>query len=161
MQKKIIVLAVIIVLAAVISYFYFGIVSPVVPKPLVSKPVLAENQEIKTEHVNYVVNELGAYKLHPSLSGEPAEIEVVSAGKLFTITTQDGKTATKEGKAANPDIRITAPPAAFVRLFSAADITAEISKLYSDGLIEVALLKDQATLALKGYKGIYDELQQK
>ena len=124
-------MAVIVVLAAVIGYFYFGIISPVVPKPVVSKPTLAENQEIKTEHVNYVVNELGAYKLHPSLSGEPAEIEVVSAGKLFTITTQDGKTVTKEGRAANPDIRITASPAAFVKLFSAADITAEISKLYS------------------------------
>ena len=161
MQKKFIALAVVIVLIAIGTYFYFGVISPVVPKPVVSKLALTENQEVKPEHVNYVVNELGAYKLHPSLSGEPAEIEVVSAGKLFTITTQDGKTVTKEGKATNPDIRITASPEAFVKLFSTTDIKAEISKLHNDGSIKVDLLKDAATLALKGYKGVYDELQPK
>lgn len=161
MQKKFIALTVVIVLIAVVAYAYFGIISPTTTKPAVQKPSLAATEELKTDHINYIVNELGAYKLHTSLSGEPAEMEVVSGGKIFTITTADGKTVTKEGKASNPDIRITATPEALVRLFASSDIKSGISTLYNDGLIKVEILKDQATLALKGYKGIYDELQGK
>ncbi len=159
MQKKFAVLAVIVVLISIVAYLYFGIISPVVPKPQLQKPQLTE--AASSEQINWVVNELGGYKLHPSITGEQAEIEVVSGDNTFSVTTADGKTVTTAGKAANPDIRITASYDALVKIFGAADVKSEIVRLYNDGSIDVELIKDEAALALKGYKGVYDELQGK
>lgn len=161
MQKKFVALAVVIVLIAIVAYFYFAVISPVVTKPISQKPTLKAGEPVTTEHVNWVVNELGGYKLHASLSGEPAEIEVVSGSRIFSVTTQDGKTVAKDSKASNPDIRITASAETLVKLFAASDLKSEIAKLYNEGSVGIELLKDQATLALKGYKGLYDELQGK
>ncbi len=155
-RKKVVLLAAFILLAG-IGYGYFGIISPVVSKPAVEKSVFTGN--VTAEDVNYVVNELGAYKLHPSLAGEKAEIELVTAGKTFSVTTENGRTVTKEGAATDPDIRIAASVEVFATLLSAADIKAEIQNQYNDGAVRVDVLKDATVLALKGYKGIYDELQ--
>ena len=125
------------------------------------KPPLNAGDPITTEHVNWVINELGGYKLHPSLNGEPAEMEIVSGNSTFSATTQDGKIVTRAGRASNPDIRLIATHDALLRIFSASDIKSELATLYNEGSVTFELLKDEATLALKGYKGIYDELQQK
>ncbi len=154
-RKKILAVIAIVFFASV-TYAYFGIISPVVTKPVIEKSEFTGS--ITTENVNYLANELGAYKLHPSVSGEPAEMEIVSAGKTFFVTTENGRTVTKEGRAPNPDVRITVSPDAFARLFAASDMKEEILELYDEGALTIELVKDQATLAVKGYKGIYDEL---
>lgn len=161
MEKRVLALAVIVLLIVAVSYIYFGVISPLTAKTALQKPQLAAGQPVAEEHVNWVVNEIGGYKLHNSLGGEPAEIEAVVGDRTFSVTTQDGKTVTKQGKAANPDIRLTTDYASLARILNAADIKAEITKLYSEGTVSIELLKDQATLALKGYKAIYDELQAK
>ncbi len=154
-KKALAVLAVILV--AVSAYAYFGIISPVVQKPDVEKPIHDGN--ITAEQVNWVVNEMGGYKLHASVNGEPAEIEIIAGDNVFTMTTKDGRTVTAQGRAANPDIRLVTSANAVAQIMNAKDVKAEILKLYTEGAVSIELLKDQATLALKGYKGIYDELQ--
>lgn len=160
-SKKLIAAVIIVIVLAAIAYLYFGIISPLGMKPALQKPQLQAGQPVTSEHVNWVVNELGGYKLHPSISGEPPEIEAVVGDGTFSVTTENGKTVAKAGKAANPDIRITANYDALIKIFAASDIKAEIVKLYNEGTVTFEMLKDQATLALKGYKGIYDELQGK
>lgn len=153
-SKKIIVLATVVVILASLSYFYFFIISPIIPKPELTKPSLAEGQEISSEHIEWVVNELGGYKLQPT-----AEIELVVNGQSFSVKTKDGKVTSTQETPTDPDVRITADRESFVRILSAEDANTEIIKLYNEGLISVEVLKDEATLALKGYKGIYDTLQ--
>ena len=160
-SKKLIAAVIIVIILAVIAYFYFGIISPVATKPALQKPLLKAGEPVKNEHINWIVNELGGYKLHPSLSGEPPEIEVLVADMTFAVTTVKGRTSAREGPATNPDIVIKAPYDAVVRIFASDNLLKEISNLYNEGTVTFELLKDQATLALKGYKGIYDELQGK
>ncbi len=152
-KKKIAAIAALAAVAAV-AYFYFSVISPVVPKPDTVKPVFLAGQNISSEHVQWVADEIGAYKLQPS-----AQIEVVVEGKRFTVTSKDGKALAAEGAASDPDLRISANTDVFGRILTASNANAEVVKLYGQKLLSVELLKDQATLALKGYKPIYDALQ--
>lgn len=155
-KAKYIILAVLLAVVAVGLYLYTAI-APATAKPALPKPAFTGT--VEEQHVNWIANEIGAYKLHSSLSGEPAEIELVSEGKTYTITTKDGKPVTSIGAAKSPDLRLTMPQATLIKLLSAADVNAEIVKLYNAGEVKIDLLKDEATLALKGYKGIYDAVQ--
>jgi len=151
------VIAVVLVLA--VAYVWFFIISPTfVSKPSIPKTALAEVPV--ADNVNWAVNELGSYKLHASLGGEPAVMEIVitDIGKTFTSTTTNNVPVTTEGPATNPDIRLKLTSENFARLYSAADPAAESAVLYKEGKAEVELLKDTATLAAKGYKAIYDEM---
>ncbi len=151
-KKKISAMAALSVVA-VAAYFYFSVISPIVPKPDTVKPVFLAGQNISSEHVQWIADEIGAYKLQPS-----AQIEVVVEGKKFAVTSKDGKAVAAEGAASDPDLRITADARAFARILSANNSNAEVVSLYGQKLLSVELLKDQTTLALKGYKPIYDAL---
>jgi len=160
MQKKQMAIIAAVAVIAVLAYAYFFIISPTfVAKPVLPKPVLAEAPV--AGNVNWAVNELSAFKLHPDpISGEPAVMEIVitDAGKTFTSTTTNNVPATTEGPATNPDIRMKLTSADFARLYNSADPPAEATALYHEGKAQIELLKSTATLAVKGYKAIYDEM---
>ena len=158
-KKKLIIIVAVLAVIASASYLYFFIISPTfVAKPFLEKPTLAENEEIGEDHINWVVNELGGYKLHPSpLGGDPV-IELVIEGNTFTVTTSGNNVLSSLGTPSDPDIRITANREAFERILSADDAQEEIIDLFMEGAVGFEMIKDEATLALKGYKGIYDEL---
>jgi len=143
-----------------LSYGWFFVVSPTfVSKPLIEKPILAGEPE--EGHVNWVVNELSAYKLHSNpFSGEAAEMEIIilDLGKTFTTVVEDNVPITREGKGENPDIRIKINSENFMRLYEAENLEAEAVRLFKEGKAEVELLKPETELAVKGYKAIYDEL---
>ncbi len=153
-SKKTIAVATAVVIFAGVMLFYFTVISPLTAKPELTKPALAEGQNVSSEHIEWVVNELGGYKLQPT-----AQIELIVEENKFTVTTKDGKIVSAQGAASDPDLRITANREAFIKILNANNTNAEIISLYNQGAISVELLKDQATLALKGYKGIYDMLQ--
>lgn len=154
MQRKILIaLAAVLAIVAALTYFYFSIILPIIPKSMLAKPTLAAGQDISPEHVQWVANEIGAYKLQPS-----AQIEVVVEEKKFTVTSKDGKVVSATGAASDPDMRIVAGKDIFARIFDANNTNAEVVSLYKQHLLSVELLKDQATLVLKGYKSIYDAL---
>lgn len=151
--KKIALVALLVIVAAAL-YLYFFVISPTGTKQALEKPMLAPGENISSKHIEWIANELGGYKLQSS-----AEIEFVVEGQKFSVTTKGGKVVSKVGEASDPDLRITATRDAFARILSASDTNAEIVSLYNQGLISVQLLKDQPTLALKGYKGIYDTIK--
>jgi len=121
-------------------------------------PVMRGNDtEIKPEHIDYIVNEIGGYNLHAGI-GEP-EIELIADSDVYAIKIVNGKPASSPGAAASPDIRINASKAAIAEIFNSQDINKKITELYNAGAISVELLKDQATLLSKGYKSVYDAVQ--
>lgn len=154
MSGKKIALIALLVIAAAALYLYFFVISPTGTKQALEKPALAPGENVSSKHIEWVANELGGYNLQPS-----AEIEFIVEGQKFSVTSKGGKVVSKEGPAADPDLRITVTRDAFTKILSASDTNAEIVSLYNQGLSSVQLLKDQATLALKGYKGIYDTIK--
>ncbi|MEM5814434.1 MAG: hypothetical protein QXD77_01315 [Candidatus Aenigmatarchaeota archaeon] len=158
--KKPLLFAAAVIAAAVLCYAWFFIISPTfVSKPVLPKPALEGAPG--EGHLNWAVNELGAYKLHSDpLSGEPPVMEIVvtDLGRTFTSTTINNMPSTTEGAAVNPDIRLKLTSENFARLYKSADSSAEAAALYKEGKAEVELLKDTTTLAAKGYKAIYDEM---
>ena len=150
---------IIIIIIGVIFCAYFFIISPTfVTKPFLEKPELQAGEDIGTEHVNWIVNELGGYKLHASPSGDEPELELITDDKTFKITFKGNNVSSSLDSAADPDVRLIVDREAFVEIFFADDVKEEIKNLYNEGEFVIELLKDETILALKGYKGSYDEL---
>ena len=143
-------------------YTYFFIISPTfVVKPIIEKPSLSAGEAVEEEHIQYLINELGAYKLHKApLSDQTPVIEILvtNPNQYFTVTVEGNVPKTVPGRADDPDIRISGSSEAVVQLLSAADITAESKKLSGEGKIDIEVLKEMPELVAMGYKALYDEL---
>ena len=157
MKKKIAVIAAIVILAAVI-FFPSPLTSSQAKKPTLTtsagegvKPPLA--QSIGSENVNWVANEIGAYKL-----GDGAQIEIAVGGAIYTTFVNAHVPTTSPGSG-SPDIRITVSVSDFQTLYSSSDMISAARQLYDEGKLSVELKRSEITLALKGYKALYDELQ--
>jgi hypothetical protein len=152
----------IVAMLAVLAFLYFFVVtSTFVMKPNLTKLDLASPSDIGSEHVNWMLNEVGAYKLHSYLLfGEPPVIESVISdqNRKFTTTVKDNYPTTVGGAANNPDIRFSMNSADFMTLYAAPDVLAKAQEMRKSGLIKVEILKDEFTMAVKGYKTIYDSL---
>ncbi len=166
MNKLLIVSLIAIALIAGSVSTYLFVLPSFITKPVIEKPSIDSNATISSDHVSYVANELSAYKLTKSLAGEDPEVEVVVTDaalgitQTFSVTVKDNVPSASLGNAKNPDIRISTSRDAFATLLSASDFNKQIVDLYKEGKIEVQLLKDELTLISKGYKAIYDQLQQ-
>ncbi len=133
-----------------IGYFYFFQISPsFVDKPILEKPII-EEQELKTEHIIYLLNELNAYKLHNDpFTKEPPVIKIIVSNENYFFTVEDNEI--KESlEDNNPDIVLTTTKEKIFELMESSE-----NALTED--MEIEILSDEKTLALKGYKIIYDE----
>jgi hypothetical protein len=161
-KKKVLAFSIMMFVIAGALYAYFFIISPTfVTKPVIEKPTLSGTDPVEPEHIEYLVNELGAYKLHnPPLSNRTPVIElVISPGDLyFTVTVENNMPKTTPGRADDPDIRITGSREVVAQLLTAEDLPAEAKRLSDEGKISVEILKDITDLATMGYKSLYDEL---
>jgi hypothetical protein len=152
----------IVAMLIVFAFLYFFVVTPTfVMKPNLTKLALTSPSDIGSDHVNWVLNEVGAYKLHSYLLfGEPPVIEsvITDQNRKFTTTVIDNYPTTVGGAANNPDIRFSMNSAGFMTLYAAPDVLAKAQEMRKSGLIKVEILKDEFTMAVKGYKAIYDSL---
>lgn len=154
-SKKKIGLITLAVIAAVMLYLYFFIISPVfVSKPEIPKPFF--EGQVDENHISWMVNELGGYKLHSSFSAEAPVIEVIIDNLNFAVTTVDNNVIATPGIPNDPDIRIIATIETFSILYYAENIITEAAILYEDGRIQIELLEDMTTLMAKGYMAIYN-----
>jgi|SRR3989344_6755102 len=151
-RKKLIGISLVAVLILLIIIIQFFVMKP--GKPYIPKPDFKDGDEVQQQHIEWLVNELGSYQLN-----NDAEMEVIVAEKTFTLKVADRFPKATIGPASNPDIRIRADYQSFVQIFSSSDVMGEVSKLYKEGKVQVELVKDLGTLVLKGYKGIYDQIQ--
>jgi hypothetical protein len=152
----------IVALLIFIAFLYVFVVSPVfVMKPSLTKLTLASPSDIGSDHVNWMLNEVGAYKLHSYLLfGELPVIEsvITDQNRKFTTTIRNNYPTTVGGAANNPDIRFSMNSADFMTLYAAPNVLAKAQEMRKSGLIKVDILKDEFTMAVKGYKAIYDSL---
>lgn len=160
-KLKIIIGAIIALVVIIAFVLYFYVLSPMfVAKPSIEKIALVSASNIETGHIDWMLNELGAYKLHSYLLyGEPTVIECVitDQNKAFATTIIDNRPVTGTADY-SPDVRFSMTGADFVTLYAASDFLAKAQEMRESGLIKVDLLKDDFTLAVKGYKAIYDAL---
>ena len=145
-------ISLVVALILLIIIIQFFVLKP--EKPFIPKPDFKDGDEVQTQHIEWLVNELGSYQLNTD-----AEMEVIVVDKTFTVKVVNKMPKSTLGAAQNPDIRIRADYPSFVQIFSSSDIMGEVSRLYNEGKVQVELVKDLGTLILKGYKGIYDNIQ--
>lgn len=146
------------------GYSYFFVVSPsFVKKPALEKPALATDIEeghpaiFGQEHVVYLLNELDAYMLHNDpITGEPAKIEVAAEEAIYSFEIIGNRIV--ENYEGIPDIRIVAKKAALIHIFMSDDQRKAILDGFSSGSLAIEIISDEKTLALKGYKAIYDKI---
>lgn len=158
-RKKIAILAISLLIVAGIL-FYFIVISPFASKPFLKKPAAPKpGERLTSEQVMWVVNELGAYSLHPTLSGEKPEmqISITDTNQTFSIVVENGKSNLMETPS-SPDIKIITATDSFAKIIDASDINKEITSLYNQKMVSIEILKDVPTLLLKGYKSLYDSL---
>ena len=154
-------IGIVAVLVIVGFLYFFVITSTFAAKPSVAKPALASASDIGSGQINWLMNEVGAYKLHPyMLFGEASIIECVitDQNRTFTMTVTDNNPTTLGGAANSPDLRFTMNSADFMTLYAAPDTLAKAQEMRKSGQIKVDILKDDVTLAAKGYKAIYDSM---
>lgn len=162
----IVILSVITILLLGSLYGYFFVVNPIfVSKPDIAKPqmiILTNNSSanysaIKVEHILYLLNEIGAYKLHNSPSGDISKIEFVisDTSKKYSFTVTDNYIV-KMDNLNNFDVRITATQNSIISVFNSNISKTEIMKNYNNGDIKFDTLAEMSTLALKGYTSLYD-----
>ncbi len=152
----------IVAIILLFSFLYFFVVtSTFAVKPVLTKPALASPSDIGSGQVNWVLNEVGSYKLHPYLLfGELPLIEsvITDQNRRFTTTVMDNYPTTVEGAANDPDIRFSMNSADFMTLYTAPNVLANAQEMRKSGQVKVEILKDEFTMAVKGYKSIYDSL---
>ncbi|MBN2102252.1 MAG: hypothetical protein JW716_05275 [Candidatus Aenigmarchaeota archaeon] len=152
----------IVALVIVLAFLYFFVItSTFVMKPILTKPALTSPSDIGSDNVNWMLNEVGSYKLHSYMmfGGFPViESVITDQNRRFTTTVRDNYPTTVEGASSDPDIRFSMNSTNFMTLYAAPDILAKAQEMRKSGLIEIEILKDEFTMALKGYKAIYDSL---
>ncbi|MBD3259512.1 hypothetical protein GF371_02665 [Candidatus Woesearchaeota archaeon] len=147
------------------GYFYFFIYSPAfVEKPVIEKPVIADEEEFEVteEQVEYIANEAGGYKLrsHPVTKEKPViEFFITNFRDTYTLTVDDHNLTAVEGSAINPDVRLSGTKEVFRQLLDSKDFEKDIRRLVRWRDIEVEILADKSILVMKGYKSLYDALE--
>jgi len=157
------ILVLLIVVGSVFVYFFY--ISPIfIAKPYIEKPFLSEdNPSIVSDHITYIVNELGGYKLHGGPFGGIAQMELFfpDINKKFTITVDKHHIYTVGGDAPNPDIVLSATEQVFIDMFRAEDLMTKAKETVKLEMVQVDPIVDETVLAMKGYKAIYDALSGK
>ncbi len=129
---------------------------------LLSTPI----EIITADHVQYVLTEMGAYKLHANpFTGDLPEIEILLSdiSKTYTAVIDNNVVSVTDGTSATPDVRVTVTQDAVVEL-----ATAESDQLFDERAAQLLrertergftgkLLTSQSDLLLKGYLSLYNE----
>ncbi|MBW2974298.1 hypothetical protein KY366_01140 [Candidatus Woesearchaeota archaeon] len=165
------VIAIVLVIAVFGGAYYLIIAPSMVSKPFIEKPVLSESElssieagenVIGSEHINYIVNEIGAYKLKKLLGTDRypiIESVITDSGEKFYSYVKDHMPITGEGDAKDEDIIIRGSQKTIFNILSSDNVLSAVKKAKDNGEVEVELVSDMKTLAAKGYLSIYDNLR--
>lgn len=161
-------IAIILVIGVFGGAYYFVIAPNMISKPFIEKPLLPDDAlekigegetVINTEHINYMVNELGAYKLHKSFGTKNypvMEFVLIDTNEKFYSYVVDNKPITKEGNPKNEDIIIKGSQETIVNIFESDNFVEDVEEAVTNNEIAVGLTADMKTLATKGYLSLYD-----
>ncbi len=161
-------LSIVLVIILIAVGFYFTKVNNIfadkknLEKPDLDIDFLLSNpgtQVIFEEHIDYITNELGAYKLH-SHDDEPAVIvfEMTDIDKQIALVKGDDDSYATEEIPSDYDLLIKGEQLVVAQLIESDNLSEELSSKVESGEISVELVSDMGTLSLKGFLSIYNEL---
>jgi hypothetical protein len=156
------------ILVCAFLYYYLFIVPTLIEKPVIEKPELVENNTNSTqnntiiiednfgpEHIIFLLNEMGAYKLQSTRSGEIPKIKFIisDVNKDYYLGVIENKIV--EINESNPDIIIRAKKNIIISVYNSNNTKDKIIDSYNKGLISIEILADTSTLLSKGYSSLY------
>jgi len=164
------IVAIVLVVAVFGGTYYLVIAPNLISKPFIEKPLLPEDglnlikageHVIGPNHINYVVNEIGGYKLRKPLRKDYPIIEfvLIDIGEIYYTYVKDNIPTTKQGNAKNEDIIIKGSQETVFNILKSDSILGAVKKSNDDGELNVELISDMKTLATKGYLSIYDTIK--
>ncbi len=156
-----------VVLCIILFGFYFTkinnifAIKPEIEKPELEIDFIEQNpgvQIIEEEHLEYLANELGSYKLHSS-SGEDAVLvfEVTDVNINFAFIA-NGESYVTQDIPANIDLIIKGDQITIARLINSENLVYALQSEFEEGNIEIEIISDETTLAMKGYLSIYESI---
>jgi hypothetical protein len=157
----------ILVILVIACYVYFFIINPAfVSKPLVEKPIMSNitlnattNQTqqlvVLPEHILFLLNEIGAYKLHSTLDGEAPGLKFIikDMNKEYYFQVIDNNLINIDSLP-QYDLIIKSDQQTIVGVYQSENTQASIMNSYSSGQLELEVIADTYTLALKGYSSL-------
>jgi hypothetical protein len=168
-MKKIwwIVIVVFLVLILGGAIFYFTQINNIfAKKELLEKPEIDFDlllsdptaQIIYEEHVEYLANEMGSYKLH-KYGEEDAVIifEMIDIDKKIALIKNEESYAT-EDIPSKYDLVVKSDQRSAGEIIESEDVSAAIVEYVEAGKIEVEVISDETTLAMKGFLAVYEEI---
>jgi hypothetical protein len=126
-----------------------------------SKPSLSEGEPVTVEHMDRIIQELATSDIRANhMTSQRLEIEVLVTpdNSYFTVVVDVRTPTTRQGRAGDPDLRLTVGRDVVKRLLDAGDFFSEVKKLNEEGSISMEMLKPYDELARKGYTDIYDQI---
>ena len=165
------VLAIVLVVVAFGGAYYFVIQPNMVAKPFIPKPyfdadslekIRAGESVVREEHINYIINEIGAYKLKNPFGKDSypiMEFVITDLDDMYYSYVKDHIPFTKKGNAKGEDIVINGNQEIVYEVLSSDNVFRAVQAANSEGKIQVELVSDMKTLASKGYLSLYDALK--
>lgn len=166
-----VIIAVILVVIVFWGAYYFVIAPNLISKPFIENPSLPEDalQRIRAgehiigaEHINYIINEIGAYKLRRTFWTRKypiMEFVLTDIGKRYYSYVKDHVPITKEGNAKGEDIVIKGSQETAFNILESETTLAAVKKANNEGEIQTELVANMKLLATKGYLSIYGTLK--
>ena len=165
------VIAVALVVVVFGGAYYFVIAPNLVSKPFIENPSLPDDvltrirageQVIFSDHINYIINEIGAYKLKKPFREDNypiMEFVLTDIGVRYYSYVKDHVPFTKEGNAKNEDIVIKSSQETAYNMLKSENTRAAVKEANNNGDLEVEMTADMKLLAAKGYLSIYDKVK--
>jgi len=141
-----------------------------VKKPVIQRPPMVsdalsriENGEsvFNVKHINYVVNELGAYKLKKGISNDYPVIQFIftDTNDYFVSYVENNVPITKRGVAKDPDLIVRMDQKTAYRIFNSHNIPSAVKEAKDGREFQVELVADMKELAIKGYLNLYESIK--
>jgi hypothetical protein len=156
-EKALNAVVIIVVIAAVVYSALF--ILPAIMSGRSERPVLEEGEAVKSEHIQWVVDELISGEIKTSyLTGSSLEAElfVEQDDLYFTVNIDAYVASVRRGRGVDPDIRLTGSREVIARLLAADSIFAELKELLDEGKIKLEMLKPEEEVDKKGYNKLYE-----
>jgi len=166
-----VVIAILLIVGVFGGAYYFIIAPNLVSKPFIEMPSLPEDWSAKvsngesvvnSSHINYIINEMEAYKLRKTFGSKDypiMEFLLTDTGERYYSFVKDNMPVTKKGNAKGEDIIIAGTQQVVFEILESDHVMLAVKEANNDGRIQVQLVSDMTTLAKKGYLSIYDNLK--
>jgi len=161
MGKKIIIIIgiILLVLIGTVSTLLYFALAMSNEKQEVEKPAVGNSTlSIDESHITFLLNEIGAYQLHSSVTGKKPIIEVWADDEKFSSDVSGGKITTTRNLGNSPDIRIKTSKKEVVDALLSQNVTEYAKNSVSAGKTNLEIVAGYTELFTKGYLKIYTEL---